>query len=44
MLLLDLPPFLLGVFILYWSLPVGAMLGKIRFWKLQGPRNDAYGW
>ncbi|KAL0044907.1 hypothetical protein WJX82_001789 [Trebouxia sp. C0006] len=20
------------------------MLGKIRFWKLQGPRNDAYGW
>ncbi|KAL3151167.1 hypothetical protein ABBQ38_013029 [Trebouxia sp. C0009 RCD-2024] len=44
MLLLDLPPFMLGVFMLYWSLPLGAMLGKIRFWKLQGPRNDAYGW
>ena len=29
---------------LYWSLPLGAMLGKIRFWKLQGARNDAYGW
>ncbi len=44
MLLLDLPPFLTGVFILYWSLPLGALMGRIRFWKLSGSRNDAYGW
>ena len=36
--------FLTGVFILYWSLPLGALMGRIRFWKLSGSRNDAYGW
>lgn len=41
---LDFPAFLLGVFILYWSVPLSALLGKIQFWKLRGRRDDAYGW
>lgn len=42
--LLDLPAFLLGVFFLYWSVPLSALLGEIQFWKLRGKRDDAYGW
>lgn len=41
---LDLPAFLLGVFMLYWSVPLSALLGDIQFWKLRGRRDDAYGW
>ena len=41
---LDLPAFLLGVFCLYWSLPLSVLLGKVQFLKLYGKRDDARGW
>ena len=41
---LGLPSFLLGVFILYWSLPLAALLNRIKFWKVLGKRDDAFGW
>jgi hypothetical protein len=41
---LDLPAFLLAVFFMYWSVPLGMLLGQIRTWKFTGSRNDAYGW
>ena len=44
LILLDLPAYILGVFILYWSVPLSVALGYIKFWKLQGKRDDAYGW
>ena len=40
----TLPAFALGVFFLYWSLPLAALMGKVKFLKLVGKRNDAYGW
>ncbi|KAK9903375.1 hypothetical protein WJX75_004155 [Coccomyxa subellipsoidea] len=40
----TLPAFLLGVFFLYWSLPLAALMNKVKFLKLAGKRNDAYGW
>ena len=42
--LLGLPSFALGVFLLYWSLPLGVLLGKIQYWKYWGKRDDAFGW
>ena len=42
--LLGLPSFALGVFILYWSLPLGVLLGRIKHWKVWGKRDDAFGW
>ena len=42
--LLNLPAFLLAVFIMYWSVPLCMLQNRIRPWKLRGPRNDAYGW
>lgn len=42
--ILDLPAFLLGVFFLYWSVPLSILQGKIQFWNLTGKRDDAYGW
>ena len=42
--LLNLPSFLLAVFIMYWSVPLCILQNRIRPWKLRGPRNDAYGW
>ena len=42
--LLNLPAFLLGIFFLYWSLPLAALMNKVKFLKLWGKRNDAYGW
>jgi len=42
--LLNLPAFLLGVLMLYWSVPLSVLLGEIKFWKLHGKRDDAYGW
>jgi hypothetical protein len=41
---LDLPAFLLAVFLMYWSVPLGMLLGQIRTLKFTGSRNDAYGW
>eukprot|EP00884_Botryococcus_braunii_P004043 jgi/Botrbrau1/1363/Bobra.0063s0072.1 len=41
---LDLPAFLVSVYILFWSLPLAGVIGQIKFWKLHGPRDDAYGW
>lgn len=40
----TLPAFVLGVFFLYWSLPLAALMNKVKFLKLMGKRNDAYGW
>jgi hypothetical protein len=43
--LLDLPAFLFAsAFLLYWSLPIAALLGRVRFWQLRGRRDDALGW
>ena len=42
--LLNLPAFLLGIFFLYWSLPLAALMNKVKFLKMAGKRNDAYGW
>ena len=42
--LLDLPAFLTSAFLLYWSLPIAALLGRVRFWQLRGKRDDALGW
>lgn len=42
--LLDLPAFLVSAFLLYWSLPIAALLGRVRFWQLRGRRDDALGW
>ena len=41
---LDFPAFLLGVFFLYWSLPLSVLLGRVQFLKLYGKRDDAGGW
>ncbi len=41
---LSLPPFLSAVFILYWSLPILAMSGRLKFWRFKGLRNDMYAW
>ena len=41
---LELPAFLLGVFMLYWSLPISVLMYKVKFLKLYGKRDDAYGW
>lgn len=41
---LNLPAFLAGALILYWSLPLSILLGRIKPWKLFGKRDDAYGW
>lgn len=41
---LHLPAFLLAVFFMYWSVPLGMLLGNIRTLKFTGSRNDAYGW
>ena len=38
--LLDLA----SAFLLYWSLPSAALLGRVRFWQLRGRRDDALGW
>lgn len=40
----TLPAFAVGVFFLYWSLPLAALMNKVKFLKLIGKRNDAYGW
>ena len=42
--LLNFPAFLTGTLILYWSVPLGMLLGKIKPWKIYGKRDDAYGW
>jgi hypothetical protein len=42
--ILNLPAFFLGIFFLYWSLPLAALMNKVKFLKLVGKRNDAYGW
>lgn len=42
--LLNLPAFLLAVFIMYWSVPLCMLQNRIRPWRLRGARNDAYGW
>eukprot|EP00879_Flechtneria_rotunda_P021865 GHRR01023058.1.p1 GENE.GHRR01023058.1~~GHRR01023058.1.p1 ORF type:complete len:312 (+),score=62.16 GHRR01023058.1:288-1223(+) len=44
MLLLKLPAFLLGVYMMYWSLPLANIFLCIKAWKLVGPRNDIYQW
>lgn len=41
---LRLPAFLLAVSFMYWSVPLGILMGHIRTLKLSGSRNDAYGW
>jgi hypothetical protein len=41
---LDLPAFQLAIFFLFWSLPLGAILGKIKVWRMWKGRDDAYGW
>ena len=41
---LQLPAFCLAVFFMYWSVPLGILLGQIRTLKFRGARNDAYGW
>ena len=43
-LLLNLPAFLAGTLILYWSVPLGIALNLIKPWKLLGKRDDSYGW
>jgi len=42
--LADLPAFILSAFLLYWSLPIAALFGRVRFWQLKGKRDDALGW
>mmetsp|Transcript_16631 Transcript_16631/g.49747 ORF Transcript_16631/g.49747 Transcript_16631/m.49747 type:complete len:398 (-) Transcript_16631:469-1662(-) len=42
--ILHLPAFLLAVFFMYWSVPLGMLLGHIRTLRFSGSRNDAYGW
>ncbi|KAK9815692.1 hypothetical protein WJX72_008180 [[Myrmecia] bisecta] len=42
--LLDLPAFLVGVFFLYWSVPLAVITRRVKAFKLTGLRNDAYGW
>ncbi|KAK9789400.1 hypothetical protein WJX73_004242 [Symbiochloris irregularis] len=41
---LNFPAFLAGALILYWSVPLGMILGKIKPWRISGRRDDAYGW
>ena len=41
---LDAPAFAAAVFGLYWSLPIAALAGEVRFWRVGGTRNDALGW
>jgi hypothetical protein len=41
---LDLPSFAAASFILYWSVPLGVLLGYIRPWAGSRRRDDALGW
>lgn len=41
---LDLPSFVLASFFLYWSVPLGVLLGLIRPWAGSKRRDDALGW
>jgi hypothetical protein len=42
--LLDLPSFALAAFFLYWSVPLGVLMGYIRPWAGKKRRDDALGW
>lgn len=42
--MLHLPAFGLAVFLMYWSVPLGMLMGHIKTLKFSGSRNDAYGW
>ncbi len=42
--LLTLPVFGAVVFMMYWSLVLGALLNYIQVWKLWGKRDDIFGW
>lgn len=42
--LLLLPAFCVALTFMYWSLPIGCILGRIRFLKLRGKRDDMFGW
>ena len=43
-LLLRLPTFMFAVWLMYWSLPLGAACMYIRVWDWQRPRNDPFYW
>uniref|UniRef100_A0A7R9VG05 Phospholipid/glycerol acyltransferase domain-containing protein n=1 Tax=Chlamydomonas euryale TaxID=1486919 RepID=A0A7R9VG05_9CHLO len=32
------------VFVLYWSIALGCLVGRIRFWDFKGGRNDTHSW
>ena len=42
--LLDMPSFALAAFFLYWSVPLGVLMGYIRPWAGKKRRDDALGW
>lgn len=42
---LRLPSFFFAVWLMYWSLPLGALAGCIPVWRLSGRRrNDTFHW
>jgi hypothetical protein len=42
--LLQLPAFVLVVYMLYWSMPLAALFLHVKPWKLIGRRSDVFQW
>jgi 1-acyl-sn-glycerol-3-phosphate acyltransferase len=42
--MVDLLAFWFAVFVMYWSLPIGCLLYRIRFFHIRGKRDDIFRW
>ena len=44
--ILALPYFLFSIFFFYWSIPIGSLLGRIKFAQISSSygRKDMYDW
>jgi hypothetical protein len=41
---LQFPAFIFGVWVMFWSLPLGSLFGYLKVFKIFGTRNDVYQW
>lgn len=41
---LQFPAFIFGVWVMFWSLPLGSVFGYLKVFKIFGLRNDVYQW
>jgi len=42
--LISLPTFLLSIFLMYWSLPLCTLCGKLKLLDFTSARTDMYNW